>query len=173
MIARALTLSPAPTFSSAAETPRFTETQRFADNRVFSWALVVLGVVAVLGAAGAAFAGEGVEAVVGLALPVLLLVLLGRMGLTTDLRDDRLRVKLGPFPSKTYAVADIETVEARTYRPLREFGGWGLRLGPAGLAWNAYGDRGVQLTLRGGKRVLIGSQRPAELAAAIQARLGR
>lgn len=44
-------------------------------------------------------------------------------------------------------------------------GGWGIRLAPGGRAGNARGDRGVLLTLGDGHALLIGSQRPEELAA--------
>jgi hypothetical protein len=35
------------------------------------------------------------------------------------------------------------------------------------VAYNVRGDQGVELTLRDGRRVLIGTQRATELAAAI------
>ena len=61
----------------------------------------------------------------------------------------------------------IGSAEARTYRPLREYGGWGIRIGPGGLAYNVKGNRGVQLVLSSGIRILLGSQEPDALAAAI------
>lgn len=76
-----------------------------------------------------------------------------------------------PVPSKVYALTVIASAEVRQYRPLRDYGGWGIRLGPAGTAWNAHGDQGVQLVLTSGKRVLIGSQQADELAREIQAQL--
>jgi hypothetical protein len=36
------------------------------------------------------------------------------------------------------------------------------------VAYNVSGDRGVELTLRDGRRVMLGSQRPEELAQAIE-----
>jgi hypothetical protein len=42
-----------------------------------------------------------------------------------------------------------------------------VRFGPRGRAYNVSGNRGVEITLANGKRVLIGSQRSDELAAAI------
>jgi hypothetical protein len=60
----------------------------------------------------------------------------------------------------------------RAYDPLREFGGWGIRKGKMGQAFTFRGRDGVQLELRSGKRVLIGSQQAAGLAAAIRALTG-
>jgi hypothetical protein len=59
--------------------------------------------------------------------------------------------------------------EARTYRPILEYGGWGIRYSPfgQGCAYNVSGNRGVQLELADGQRILIGSQRAEELARAI------
>ena len=52
--------------------------------------------------------------------------------------------------------------------PIAEFGGWGIRYGfGAGWVWNVSGNMGVQLELDNGRKVLIGSQRPAELKDAL------
>lgn len=63
----------------------------------------------------------------------------------------------------------IETAEVRIYSPIGEFGGWGLRLGWFGKGWamNVAGDKGIQLVLKNGKRLLIGTQRPEAAAAAL------
>lgn len=60
----------------------------------------------------------------------------------------------------------------RQYDPLREFGGWGIRKGKGGNAFTLRGREGVQLEMRSGKKVLIGSQQAAGLAAAIRALTG-
>ena len=65
------------------------------------------------------------------------------------------------------AADEIRGVEAVTYRPLAEFGGWGIRFGAGGTrAYTARGNRGVRI--RTDRRAfLIGSQRPDELADAL------
>ena len=68
---------------------------------------------------------------------------------------------------RRFAFDDIASCEARTYRPLLEYGGWGIRWGPSGRAYNVKGNRGVQLVLSSGKRLLVGSQKAEELATAI------
>jgi hypothetical protein len=65
------------------------------------------------------------------------------------------------------ALSEIAEAHARKYQPIVEYGGWGIRLGFNGWAWNVSGDEGVQLVLADGKRILIGSQRSAELERAI------
>ncbi len=51
---------------------------------------------------------------------------------------------------------------------MKEYGGWGIRYGMKGMAYNVSGNRGVQLEFETGKRLLIGSQRPEELVSQIQ-----
>lgn len=62
---------------------------------------------------------------------------------------------------------EIAAAEAVSYRPLREYGGWGIRRGRGGPAYTVSGNRGVRVTLAGGTSILIGSQRADELAAAL------
>lgn len=97
------------------------------------------------------------------------------MHLVTEVRADGGYVRFVPFHLRwrRFAFEDIASCEARTYRPLREYGGWGIRWGPGGWAYNVSGNRGAQLVLRSGKRVLLGSQRADELAAAIAQGRGR
>ena len=57
--------------------------------------------------------------------------------------------------------------QTRQYKPIREYGGWGIRYGRGGKAYNVSGNKAVQLVLKNGKRLLIGSQRPDKLVEAI------
>jgi hypothetical protein len=99
------------------------------------------------------------------------LVVLGVAALVMEVHGDRLRAGLAPFRRRGIALRDIATAEAVTYRPLADFGGWGVRwAGRRGVAYNASGNRGVQLVLADGRKVLVGSQRPEELAAALRSR---
>lgn len=66
------------------------------------------------------------------------------------------------------AAADISSVEAVTYSPLLEFGGWGIRVGADGTrAYSARGNQGVRIATEK-RRYLIGSMRAEELAAALR-----
>ncbi len=86
--------------------------------------------------------------------------------------DDALRIAFRPFLKRVIPFEEIESAEAVTYRPLREYGGWGIRCGKKGRAYTVSGKEGVQLTLNGGKGLLLGSRRSEELARALQKRLG-
>ena len=90
--------------------------------------------------------------------------------LRTEVRGDGLYLRYFPFhlSFRPIPLDRVTAVEAVTYRPLRQYGGWGIRWARKGRAYNPTGDRGVKLTYVDGRHLLIGSQRPEELAAAIK-----
>lgn len=90
------------------------------------------------------------------------------MKLVTEVRDDGLYIRFSPFTSHSIPFGDITSCKVRTYKPIREFGGWGVRYGRGSKAYCVSGSQGVQLELSGGRRLLIGSQRSEELARAIE-----
>jgi len=96
-------------------------------------------------------------------------------GLTTEIRVDGIYIRYIPFHRKfrTIPFEAIQTYEVRTYRPLREYGGWGIRYGAGGKAYNVSGNRGVQLGLLSGRMILLGSQKPEELALSIERAKGK
>ena len=89
------------------------------------------------------------------------------MTLTVDVRKDALYVHFKPLRRRTVQYSDIVNVEAVQYRPLAHYGGWGIRKGSKGWAYNVSGNTGVRLDLMDGTHLLLGSQRHVELAAAI------
>jgi hypothetical protein len=96
-----------------------------------------------------------------------------RLKLVTEVRDDGLFICfVWLWPERTIPWAQIRSVDTRTYRPIRDFGGWGVRWAARGIVYHARGKRGARLVLASGERVLIGSQRADELARAIAERTG-
>ena len=118
---------------------------------MFALGLIVWPAPAVLAFAGAVIAG---------------LIVASKM--TTVVDAAGVHVRYFPFLRKTFAPADIAAAVARTYDPM-EYGGWGVRGFPGRYGW-AYivrGNRGVELEFRNGNRLMLGSQRPEDLARAI------
>ena len=105
--------------------------------------------------------------IIALGIPLLLYT----TKLTVRVDATHLRVRYFPFLRKAVPLEQVTRCMVRTYQPLREYGGWGIRWSWTGRGWayNVSGDRGVQLELASGRRLLIGSQRPNELAEAISA----
>jgi len=96
-----------------------------------------------------------------------------RLKLVTEVRDDGLFISFEwLWPERTIYWDQIRTVETRTYRPIRDFGGWGVRWATRGIVYHARGHQGVRMVLTSGERVLIGSRQPADLAHAIGQRTG-
>ena len=96
-------------------------------------------------------------------------VIFSRLKMITTVTEGGIQVLYPPILRKGKFIAggDIERFEVRQYNPLIEFGGWGiktrgrpLRRRRFGIALTAYGRSGLQLYLRDGKKLLIGTQRP-------------
>ena len=107
----------------------------------------------------------------GIGLPALFLF--GR--LITEVRDDGIYICFFPFhwSFRRIAFTEVKQCKVQTYRPIIEYGGWGIRYGRKGKAYNVSGNRGVQIELSNGRRLLIGSRRAEELWRAIQVRYGQ
>lgn len=88
--------------------------------------------------------------------------------LITTVRDGGLHIRFYPLRNKFIPCRRIASCEARQYRPLAEYGGWGIKYGRSGWAYNILGDWGVQLVLDDGKKILVGSQRAEELVRALK-----
>lgn len=108
--------------------------------------------------------------IAGIVINVLVTLVLVFARLQTRLDPTALYLRFSPFhlSYKKIDFDSIAAVYARTYHPLGEFGGWGIRWGVSGKAYNVSGNRGVQLLLKNGKKILIGSQRSDELATLLQ-----
>lgn len=66
-------------------------------------------------------------------------------------------------------VVDITRAELHQFSPLRDFGGYGIRFNREMTAYYLRGTRGVKITLKNGKKRLIGSDHPEQLLAVVQA----
>ncbi len=141
------------------------------------WVFAILWTACLAGAVAAAYdlyqtaGGDGSASALGagvtvgfvLLFPALITALFTR--LDVEVRTDRLFIAFGPIHliRKRIAFADIESVRGLTYRPLREFGGWGIRPRGSKTAWTIRGNQAVKVTLQSGKAVYVGSRFPQRL----------
>ncbi len=86
--------------------------------------------------------------------------------LTTRIDEKGIHYKFFPFHLKFKTVFwnDIENAYVRTYNAISEYGGWGIRGGTLwykakGKAINISGNIGIQLELKDGKKLLIGTNK--------------
>jgi hypothetical protein len=104
---------------------------------------------------------------ISLAVEVGIIVLFISMQLKTKIDDKGVTFSFKPFlRDRAYTWAEIDKVWVRKYKPISEYGGWGFKGGflrKAGRAYNVWGDKGLQLELKNGKRILIGTQKHDEL----------
>lgn len=109
--------------------------------------------------------------VFGLGFPLLFLYL----KLVVEVRHDGIYLRYYPlhFRFQRFRYSELKSYRARSYRAIREYGGWGIKYGKSGKAYNVKGDRGVQLVFTDGRRILIGSQEPEALCRAIESTSGR
>lgn len=84
---------------------------------------------------------------------------------------DEIVVRWFPLKTRRIKLADIEACEVRKYSPIREYGGWGIRYGgpEKGWAYTLSGNHGVFVKTVSERNLLIGSETPQRLAAAIDA----
>jgi hypothetical protein len=106
-----------------------------------------------------------------MAIPIAATALFFILKLETEVRADGLYIRFYPLHVryKKFARNDLAEFYCRTYKPIREYGGWGIRCSftGKGRAYNVSGNKGIQLVLTKGKKLLIGSQKPDELVTAI------
>ena len=107
---------------------------------------------------------------IAIVVTLITLSLFGFLRLITEVRSDGLYVRFFPFhfSFKRIPLEDVETFEAVTYRPLLQYGGWGIRFTRGGKTYNVSGNRGVRLNFTNGRHLLIGSHKANELTQAIE-----
>jgi len=92
--------------------------------------------------------------------------------LKTKVEENGIYVRFIPFHLKEIFISwdQLDECYIRTYSPLGEYGGWGIKygLGGAGKVYNVSGNQGLQLVFKDGARLLIGTQKPQELQEVIK-----
>jgi hypothetical protein len=94
---------------------------------------------------------------------------------TLETRIDEVGItyRFSPIHSKTRNIPwdGLEECGVRKYSPILEYGGWGFRggiksklfgIGKNGVAFNVRGKIGIQMKLKDGSKILIGTQKMAQ-----------
>lgn len=92
--------------------------------------------------------------------------------MVTEVRKEGLYIRFYPFhfSFRYFPIKNIQDYEVLTYSPIRDYGGWGIRYGLKGTAYNAKGNRGVHFEFVDEgkvKKLMVGSQIPEKLSEAI------
>lgn len=101
-------------------------------------------------------------------IPLGIFILFIVMRLDTTVDKQGISYRFFPFQIKyrTKKWTEIKKAYIRKYKPISEYGGWGIRFGwgkNIGGAYNVSGNKGLQLELKNGKKILFGTQHPEEL----------
>lgn len=136
---------------------------------VGAWVAFILQVIVEIDPRGEPFSNDLIAWLVliaaGIALPLLFILI----KLTVTVTPEQMTIHFAPFVRKMLRAGDIEHAYVRTYKPIREYDGWGIRWHPRnGWAYNMTGGGGVQLELTNGTKLLIGTRRPHELEQALE-----
>ena len=137
----------------------FEEKQKF--NQWWLWAiLLIFPLLSVI-----PFDDNGLNiyyVIIGISIPLIFYL----FELRTIVTSEGLSFQFFPFHFKKHLVKieDIEKIEALQYKPLGDYGGWGIRYGFKGKAYNVSGNLGVKVHLKNGRNILFGSQKHKELS---------
>jgi hypothetical protein len=89
--------------------------------------------------------------------------------LVTEVWPDAVTIAMrGLWRTNRVSIDEVRSAKVVTFDPVQDWGGYGIRVNRKGRAYLAAGNQGVKLELIGGRSVLVGSQRPYELAGSIR-----
>lgn len=109
-----------------------------------------------------------IGALSGISIISLVSLLFLKMKLKTRINETGIQYKFYPFhfSYKTIGWEVIDKCYLRKYNAISEYGGWGIKIsffGKNGKSFTTKGNIGLQLALKNGKRILIGTQKKEEL----------
>ncbi len=118
--------------------------QPFGTNLTPDWLLVVMGL-----------------------LPLCMLYLIYLIKFCFQIDEDGVKYRFYPFHSSEKLIKwdEIAAIYVRKYKPTLEYGGWGIRTFSfkKNIAYNISGNNGLQIELKNGKKILLGTENPEEL----------
>lgn len=100
-------------------------------------------------------------------LPLSGLLLIFYIKFIIQIDEDCISYQFYPFHRnpKELQWKDIDKLYIRKYNPIAEYGGWGIRTlsFKKNIAYNISGNMGLQIELKNGKKILLGTQNNDEL----------
>jgi hypothetical protein len=95
------------------------------------------------------------------------------LGFFIEVNDHYLTVRMGIFRLRVLRLElkNIQSAETVNFRPIRDFGGWGIRMGNKGWAYFLSGTEGVQIITTNQREYIIGSDIPDRLAKVVSGKI--
>ena len=106
----------------------------------------------------------------GILILIIILILFYFLELRVRVNSQGIHYQFFPLHFRQYVIKknEIEKIEALKYKPLGDYGGWGIRYAFKGKCYNVKGNLGVKVFLKNGSYVLFGSQKNKELEKALK-----
>lgn len=152
----------------------FSEKQRF--KQWWIWLILIgMNLLFMIGIFKQVIGGEtfgnkpmsNIGLIIGAVILMLITLLFLTFRLETEIKKEGIYVRFFPFHIKFryFPFDSIKTCYIRQYKPISEYGGWGIRysLSQNGKALNVSGNMGLQIEFVNNKKLLIGTQKPNEL----------
>jgi hypothetical protein len=136
------------------------------------WIWVLMGIELVVLVIALVASGQAMWTVgLGLGAMTLTMALLSSLKLYTRIDSMGVHYRMKPFHFREQTIPweEVDQIHVRKYSPILEYGGWGMRYGRNGKAFNVRGNYGIQIVKKNGKKVLIGTQRPEDAARQLSA----
>lgn len=147
----------------------FNETQRFRQ-----WWLFIVMIVAVIASAIPFFSSLPAQefeftSIIAPFFTLAIFVLIFILRLETKINNTGISARFEPLPifRRNYKWEDMEECFVRTYAPVSEYGGWGIRGFGKAKAYNVSGNKGIQIITKNKERFLIGTEKPDQARKAI------
>lgn len=159
---------------------KFEESQKF--RQAWLWILLIATGMIIMGSLGSGFYKQiilgqkfgnnpmnniGLEIVFTLVVIVYvaMFLLFGFAELTTIIDEKGITYKFFPFQFRHHIITwdEIKKCEVIKYNPILDYGGWGVKSGKRGKAYNVSGSMGLQIFRKSGSPLLIGTQKSTEL----------
>lgn len=93
-----------------------------------------------------------------------------KMSLQVEVKQSGIFYRYPPLHNKWKQIlpTEIESFEARTYRPVAEYGGWGIKGTRKNRVYNVSGNQGIQLKLKNGQKILFGTGKSQSFIYAVE-----
>ena len=152
-------------------TLHFMETQKF--RQWWIWVILLMALLIPVGAFTATYFSNKQNSLKELPALIPAVILIGLVivltlsaRLTTEIDEYVISYRFYPFHFSPLKIRweDVQLAYVRNCKPILEYGGWGLRFTfRNGKAYNVMGNAGLQLQLKNGKKIFLGTQKQSDL----------
>jgi len=148
----------------------FNEVQKF-DHPLLLGGFLLLGLYLMKGLMDVFYRADAtqseiVEQVISFSIFSIVVIFFLILKLKTKIDSHGVSIQFFPFHSKyvLYKWEDIKSLDVNKYKPLREYGGWGVRFGKKNAkAFSTRGNVALHLIFKKGGNRLIGTQKEKEM----------